>query len=298
MDKSVYIILVNYNGTQDTLECVESIRKSDYDNIHTIIVDNNSKDIEVLKSKLDQEDDITIISLNENLGFAKANNVGIEEALNNKANYVLLLNNDTVIENTLISKLVMNSQSHGDCVCVPKMYYFSEKNRIWYGGGEINKFTGNAKHSYMNELDNENMKLSYVTFATGCCMLIPHNVINKVGMLSTEYFMYCEDTDYCIKILSNNVQILFVPDAHLWHKVSKSTGGDLSPFTNYYITRNRLLYVKKFKKYFYFSAYYFSYITRVIRKLQAMVKHNDDLYRAFKYGIKDYKDGITGKYRY
>lgn len=298
MDKSVFIILVNYNGAKDTLECVESIRKNDYDNIYTIIVDNNSKDIGVLKSKLSKANDVTIISLKENFGFAKANNIGIEKALNNKADYVLLLNNDTVIEDTLVSKLVRNSQSHGDCVCVPKMYYYSEKNRIWYGGGEINRFTGNAKHSYMNELDNKNMNLSYVTFATGCCILIPRNVIDKVGMLSCEYFMYCEDTDYCIRILLNDFKILFVPEAHLWHKVSKSTGGSTSPFSNYYITRNRLIYVKKYKNFFFFTAKYFSILSRYLRKFQARMKYNKELYFAFKYGIDDFKNGITGKYRY
>lgn len=96
-------------------------------------------------------------------------------------------------------------------------------------------------------------------------MMISSETLKKVGLLDERYFMYCEDTDFCIRLCQNKVKIKYIPSAKLWHKVSSSTGGSDSAFSTYYITRNRIAYLKKYGKFFHVTAYPFSLLTRYIR---------------------------------
>lgn len=287
----IAIILVNYNGTNDTIECIESIKKSTYDNYKVIVVDNASpeKDCKKITKKFP---DVKLIESKENLGFSGGNNLGIKYALENDFDYIMLLNNDTIIDNLMINELLKNSDKN--TITAPKMYYYKEKNRIWYAGGKIDKITGSVKHYKMNEIDNNEDKISNVTFATGCCMMINADIIKRIGMLNDSYFMYCEDTDFCLNALSNNIKILYIPNAKLWHKVSVSSGGEGSPFSTYYITRNRFYYISKYKNYFAFTAMLYSFITRYIRILQYKFKKNN-IWKSIKKGVYDYKKKINGK---
>lgn len=287
---NVAIVLVNYNGFKDTIECIESIKANNFKNYKIIVVDNASfsDDAKIIKEKCN---DIILIKSKENLGFSGGNNLGIKYALDNKFDKILLLNNDTIIDADMIENLLKYSDD--STIVTPKMYYYDEKNVIWYGGGYINKFTGKANHYQINSEDQNDTDVKECTFATGCCIMIDSNIIEKCGYLSEEYFMYCEDTDYCLNLLKNNVKILYNPNAKLWHKVSKSTGGSLSEFSIYYMTRNRLIYLKKYKDYFYRTAYVYTILTRYIRMFQYWVK-KDNKYKALKKGIVDYKKCILG----
>lgn len=287
--KKVAVVLVNYNGLKDSVECIESIRKSDCsDDITIVLVDNASKVNEAGIIK-EQFGDVVVIRSEVNGGFSAGNNIGIKYALKAGFEYILLLNNDTIIDSHMVS--VLRNQCDEMVVTVPKMLYYSEPEKIWYGGGEINRWTGNAKHRRMNQIDNSNEE-EVVTFATGCCMMIHTDTLKKVGLLDESYFMYCEDTDFCIRLMQNNIKIKYIPSAKLWHKVSSSTGGEKSPFNTYYITRNRLNYVKKYKNEFYRTAYPFSLMSRLIR---LWTEKDDNIRRAFKNGIEDHKNGKIGR---
>lgn len=290
--ENIAIILVNYNGISDTIECIKSIKNIKNENYKIIVVDNNSKNSEAERIEKSFPE-IEIIKSNDNLGFSAGNNLGIMYAIKNEYEYILLLNNDTIIDPDMINNLLM--YSNNKTITVPKMYYYYDNRRIWYGGGNINKYTGRAMHNNMNKLDENLVEdVEECSFATGCCMLIHTDIIKKIGGLNEEYFMYCEDTEYSLKALMNGIKIVYVPKAKLWHKVSKSTGGAISAFSVYYMTRNRFMYMEEYKNYFSIFAYYFTLFTRYIRIIQYKMK-NDDIYKVIKKAIKDYKNKIIGR---
>lgn len=286
---SIAVILVNYNGLNDTIECIESLNKSER-KVSIIVVDNASEkcNAEIIEYKYS---DVTVIRSKINLGFSGGNNLGIKYALDRGFDFIMLLNNDTVIDSKMITNLLLAVEK--DTLVSPVMYYFDDKNSIWYGGGYINKFTGNAIHMNMNT-SNEIKKDFYCSFATGCCWLMSRKLIEEIGLLSEEYFMYCEDVDYCIRLQNSGKKIKLVSNAKLWHKVSKSSGGNNSPFSIYYITRNRLYYLKRYRDYFTVFAYPFSVITRFVRIFQFLLK-GEVAWKAFYKGIIDYYKGITGE---
>lgn len=292
--KTVAVLLVNYNGINDTIECINSLLKSQTAaNIRIVIVDNASKNDEAgTLEKL--YPDVHIIKSKENLGFGGGNNLGIKYLMDQDIDYILMLNNDTIVAEDMIDKLI--SADNGRCVCLPKMYYYDYPETIWYGGGYINKATGNAKHFQMNCIDKNSKDETVMscTFACFTCVLIRKDIIKDVGLFDEDYFIYCDDTDYSLRLLENSINILYIPSAHLWHKVSKSSGGLGSAASEYYITRNRFIYLKAHKKYFAFSAFTFSLISRYIRIAQYAVLGRKN-WRSIYKGIKDYFKGVRGR---
>lgn len=288
-NSKIATIVVNYNGLSDTIDCIKSVQKSKY-TCHIVVVDNASvgTDAEILRSIYPN---ITVIASKINGGFSYGNNLGIKWAIEHDYDFVLLLNNDTVIDENMISLL----HEHADevTITVPSMFYYSKPYLLWYGGGYVDKRTGNAKHKRINKIvDVDFMEPEDCTFATGCCMLLSTGVIKKIGMLEENFFMYCEDTEFCIRAIKNGIRIQYIPWAKLWHKVSSSTGGCDSPFSTYYMTRNRLRYIDLHKDFFYVTAKPFTLLTR---KIRAMTCKNEKVKEAFLRGIKDYKDGVLGK---
>lgn len=232
------IILVNYNGARDTLQCVRSIQQSTYTNYKIYIIDNNSinEDYALLQQL---QEDIQLIKLNENLGFSGGNNFGMRFAIDDSCEYILLLNNDTVIENNTLShmvKIINNNNNIGILGC--RIHYYSNKDLIWFAGGNLVKYMGTAKH--VVKMQNG---LKYVTFLTGCCMMIPKKVIESLGSLSEDYFLYFEDTDFCSKVTNSGWKLAVDLDAVVYHKVSSSTK-EYSDLYFYYNTRNRFLFIK------------------------------------------------------
>ena len=238
--EKVGIILLNYCNYNLTIDCIESIRQSTYQNYEIIVVDNNSPDHS--GKNLSQLEGIRFLQMEENLGFAAGNNRGIEVALSDGCEYVMLLNNDTVIDPNMIETLV--SRADANTVVVPKMYYFDVEGRkdiLWYAGGILKYKSSDGIHIGGKQEDSKQYSIEgEVTFATGCCMMIHRAILEKVGLLREEYFMYCEDTDYSIRLNKSNVRILYVPNAKLWHKVSSSSGGEMSKFIVYYVVRNKI----------------------------------------------------------
>ena len=227
-NENICIILVNYNGYDDTVECIKSIENSDYDNYKIILVDNGSKD----KNKILNDNYINnaadVIISEENLGFSGGNNLGIKYAQEKyDPEYYLLLNNDTVITKDTISNLKKGFDFDSKAgIITGKIYYFSEPKTIWAAGGKFNFNTGIADQPELGKIDDgvQYENTCEVSFATGCTMLISKQVINTVGYLEESYFLYAEDTDYCCRVLNAGFKIIYVGKALIYHKVSASTG--------------------------------------------------------------------------
>ncbi|MGL4992293.1 MAG: glycosyltransferase family 2 protein [Sarcina sp.] len=251
MEEKVGIILVNYNTSRDTILCIESLTKVEYTNFEIVVVDNNSKEdeIDILREYLKEKEKCLLIESKENLGFAGGNNVGIKHVKEQKTKYVLLLNCDTIVEKNFLNELVYNTENDEEKIgiSIGKIKYFSDKSKIWYAGGEINwnKFTG--EHFDEGKIDNNSTEMKYVTFATGCMMLINLCLVTNAE-LSREYFMYYEDVDFCAKILDQGLKIKYIPQSVIYHKIGSASGGEESPFTVEWATRGRMIFMKKYGK--------------------------------------------------
>lgn len=294
--KKIGIILVNYNGEKYNGECIESILESTYKNYEIIVVDNASSDNSVNLLEKNYGKRITLFKNSKNQGFSEANNIGIKIAQDKKCDYILLLNNDTVIMNDCIENMLKCSIDNNDSVVSPKIYYYDHKDTIWSAGAKMLWKKGLASQNGINKKDNgEYNERINVEFGTGCCLLIPMEVINKVGLLSREYFLYYEDTDYCIRILKEGFKIIYEPEAKLYHKVSASTGGEESYRYIYYNTRNRLLFNEKHNnsnKVYYLTYFY---LTRIIKIFLWLIKGKYELIQSTFEAIKDYRNGVIGK---
>lgn len=235
----VAIILVNYNGISDTIDCVKSLCKINYPNYDIIIVENASNDQEKIAKDVFLNKNAKILFSERNNGFSDGNNQGIEFALNNNAKYIVLLNNDTVVEPDFIDELVDTAQRHPDVgIVTGNIYYHSQPKNLWYSCGDYNTHTSVTK---MVRTTNKNE--DEVTFACGCLMLITAEAIRKVGMLDESFFLYSEDTEYCCRMIKNGYHIYWTSKAHIYHKVSSSTGEN-SDFQQYYLLRNNLLMIR------------------------------------------------------
>ena len=284
----VYIILVNYNGFDDTFVFIDSIKKKEKKiNYKIIVVDNNSTDDSV--KKLKKIKDIKLIISKKNLGFAGGNNLGIKYALKEDAKYILLLNNDTIITENLISNMIMEYERHDDLgILGCRIMYYDNKNLINFNGGKINYNKGtveiyNKKKKYFG---NE-AKFKYTDYLTGCCMLMNKKFIDSVGLLPEKYFMYYEDVDYCVKTKRKNYKMGILTDSVLYHKESSSSGGEQSPFSIKWNTRNRLLFIKKYCNKL--IAYPFFYLTRLMVIMNYKIRGRNDLIKALMEGIRDGK---------
>ena len=241
----VSIIILNWNGWRDTLACVESCHRLDWPNFNVVVVDNASSDgsEELLRQNLT---DVEIIQSGANLGFAGGNNVGIRHALERGANYVWLLNNDAVADPQALTTLVETMGNHPDAaIAGSKIFYHEEPRKIWSAGGMWEKGRLHLRQRGANEMDQGQFEeLSEVDSVSGCSMLVRSTVIEKIGLMDEEYFLYWEDSEWCARSRSRGYKVLFVPDSKVWHKVSVSTRQS-SFLQYYYYTRNGFLFLRE-----------------------------------------------------
>jgi GT2 family glycosyltransferase len=242
----VSIVLLNLNGYRDTHDCLESLRHVRYPNFDVILVDNASSDDSVLRLQKEFPE-VKLLRSRENLGFSGGNNLGIENALDSNADYVLLLNNDTTVDPDFLGELVEVGQSDPRIgILGPKIFHYSDPKRIWYAGGYVKYGIGACRHLGQDQLDQEGKfaRVEDTGFVTGCAMLIKSSLFREIGLLDPKLFLYWEDSDFCMRAKKVRNRLIFVPNAFVWHKISRTCGPE-SPFTLYLITRNQLAWVTK-----------------------------------------------------
>lgn len=286
LKQNTYIVLVNYRNPNVTVDCIESLKKTGIPLEHIVVVDNNSPDnsLDVLSSVKG----ITLISSEVNGGFSYGNNLGIKYAMEHNCSSVILLNNDTVVEKDFFAQIF-----HGDgySVNVPKIYYYSNPDILWYAGGKIDFKRGRQVHFGENVKDgDEFFKEQDVDYASGCCMMIPRKVLEKVGLLAEEYFMYWEDMDYSLRLKEAGIKIHYLPNAKVWHKVGMS-GGSESEMAIYYSNRNRFFLMNKYK--FSKTAWLYTMSTRLIKYVFSLFSRSNN--RVILRAWKDYRNGNMGK---
>ena len=345
----VSIIILNWNGWKDTMECLESLYKINYPNYDIIVIDNDSKDESIEKineycngnikisskffkyskenkpikvfevnedkarnkkflkkddyEKLNPNKRMILIKNKDNYGFAGGNNVGIKFSLDVlNPDYVLLLNNDTVVDKDFLIEMVKVAESDEKIGVVgSKIYYYDYKGRndvIWgLGGGGVDSKTGRTWHYYSKKIDDKNYNdIIECGYITGCSMLIRNNVLKILKGFDENYFCYYEDTDLSIRCKKLGYKLVCATKSILWHKVSVSSGGEFSPTSIYYGPRNKILFVKKhnnFIKYLLFLIWFLTY--KHARRFVSFVFLHKKPY-LLKYYYKGVWDGIIENY--
>jgi GT2 family glycosyltransferase len=240
----VITVILNTNKREDTLACLASLAKTTYPNLRNIVLDNASTDgsAEAIRQ---QFPDAHLVSLTQNLGYAGNNNVGIQAALEMGADWVFVLNEDTLLDPDCISKLVEVGESDGKIgVLGPLVYHADEPSVIQSAGGVITP-QWDAIQIGMNEDDRgqyaQPMDVGYIS---GCGILVRSNAIKQNGMIDARYFYYWEETEWCIRLNRAGWRIVNVPAAKMWHK-GVQRHYNPKPSVAYYAVRNRLATMRK-----------------------------------------------------
>lgn len=239
----VSIIAVNYNNTVVTCDLLESLKRISYPNFEVIIVDNASKvapNAEIAACFPAAR----VINSPVNSGFAGGNNLGIKAA---KGSYLFLVNNDTEFTEGLIEGLLEIFEQYPDAgMASPKFHYFFDKGTIEYAGYKIvDPLTGRNSMIGCGEKDNGQYdQISVTNYAHGGAMMIPRAVLEEVGLMPEVFFLYYEEFDWCEQFKRKGYKIYYQYKSLIYHKESMTTGKN-SPLKTYYITRNRLLFMRR-----------------------------------------------------
>jgi len=251
----VFIIVLNWNGRDDTLECLRSLQKLDYPNFDTIVVDNGSTDgsENAIRTSFPLAQ---FIQTGKNLGYAGGNNVGIRFALSHGADYVWLLNNDTTVDPQALTALVETAAADPGIAFVgSKIYYYDKPDVIWCAGGTIDLAEGGrTDHPGMGQEDRGQFEsISDVGYVTGCSLLASRAAIEAIGLLPEEYFLYFEETDWNLAAQKKGYRTVMAPASHVWHKYALA--GDYKGRFIYYSSRNRIHIVRKYAPRHIFKAF-------------------------------------------
>ena len=242
----ISIIILNWNGKKDTIECISSLQDLKHPNFSIIVADNGSTDDSVDSIK-NVYPDIFILENGENLGFAEGNNRAITYAFNNGAEAVVILNNDTIVDPGLLSSFCTSFDNlPNPGILGTVSFYYDKPDVIWAAGGEWDATRLELKHICCNEREEDlPSKEPYsVNYAIGCALFVHRSVVEKIGLMDPQFFLNFEENDWCQRAIKSGLINYTVPNAKIWHKVSSSFGGE-SPLWKYYMTRNLLLWSKR-----------------------------------------------------
>lgn len=251
---TVYIIVLNYNGSDDTITCLNSLLKISYNNYKIVIVDNASTDksidaINLYMKDTESIDMIKLIVSKKNGGYGYGNNLGIKYALSKNADYILVLNNDTIVSTSFLEPLVATCVSDSSIgICGGQIFYADKPDVFWFNGGTYNACTGRIIHKDIGKINQGQLPEKNTTFISGCMWLIPKRIFHDVGMINEEYFMYIEDLEFTQRVLEKGYRLKVVENSKIYHSVGGSSGGEMSAFTIYWMTKNCLLFMKKHMK--------------------------------------------------
>lgn len=261
--KKIFIVMINYGDSKNTIECLDSFLKLQVDrfSLDVVVVDNlPSKRIEINAEDY-KKLNLFIVFNEKNTGFSGGMNTGIKYALGKGADYVLIHNNDTLVKEDFLEKLFdFMEKDTAIGIASPKIYfakgYEFHKNRyknedlgkvIWYAGGVMDWQNVIGNHNGVDEVDHGQFDTSMETdFATGCSMIVRKEVFEKVGMFDEKYFLYYEDNDLCQRAKKQGFKNFYISSSIIWHKNAGSTGGSGSTLQDYFITRNRLYFGMKY----------------------------------------------------
>lgn len=244
----VVSVVLNWNGRDDTLRCLESLAATTWP-AHTILLVDNASADGTCEAVRDRFPEVRVVRNAENLGFAGGNNVGLREALALEANFAFVVNNDTVVEPACIELLVEEAQRLEPVGAVCPLIVFEEpRDTIWFAGATFDPRRGRSGRmlGYGARDRGQYQRTCETERATGAAMLIPAPALQEVGLFDEELFLQYEDVDLSLRLRRAGRGIFMAPRARVIHRVSRSSGGEYSPLVAYFVIRNHLTVCERY----------------------------------------------------
>ena len=226
MNVDIWIVVLNWNGVEDTFACLRSLAGVLSPSFRVLVVDNGSIDQSADRIRR-AFPDVELLLLPSNLGYAAGNNAGFKRVMEMHAEFVIFLNNDTVVDEGFLGPLIETLQRHPSVgIAVPKIFYWDRPDTLWYGGGSVRISTGLIAHVGLRKKDAPEYSCPGMTgYATGCCLAMRCRDFYTVGGFDELFTMYAEDVDLSLRVRSLGMTIEYVPSSRIWHKVSASLHG-------------------------------------------------------------------------
>jgi len=296
---SIAVVIVNYNGYELTRDCLNSFTKVTYCNYTLIVVDNASNDNSIPRLKVEFPQ-VQYVECPKNSGFTGGNNLGIKRAHELAAEYVFLLNNDTVVSENILDELISFSINNPDIGIVgPLTFFYEAMDTISFGGGNINRNTGMYYHlNKGKKLGDLQDSVIYCSFLEGAAMFMRTDLALEVEGLSNVYFLTSEESELCVRVADKGFKLAVITSCSVWHKISQSLKGG-STLRDYYIFRNKLLFVKRNARNMGLSDlaslawFYFKCFASSVRR-----DRNCATAKGILFALIDFFAGVTGPGRY
>lgn len=248
---SVWAVVLGYNHPDDTIECLRSLAQTQYEPLTILYVDNGSE-MAACEQVMRSVPRGGVLRLDPNAGVAGGLNAGLRHALKNGADYVVLLNNDTTVDPQLVRHLAAAAEAHPDAgMLVPKIYYYAHPDTIWSAGSAFRRFPPVV---YMRKTrgpdDGRFDQPQTIGFTTFCVVMFSRAMLENAGLLDADYHFFYEDYDLSLRIREAGFRLWYVPEAHAWHKVSKTSGaGTRNPQFWRTYGRSEAIFRRKFRRY-------------------------------------------------
>jgi len=241
------VIILNWNGRKYLEACFASLRRQTFRDFDVLLMDNASQDgsVEYVAHEFPE---VRVLQLSDNLGFCRANNLGIEDALARGSEFILLLNNDTTVAPECLERMfaAMSEDPRAAVVC-PKILFMDYPDIFWYAGADFSLWTSRSHYTGWRQKDESQYdERRLITQATGCAMLVRASAATEVGFLDERMWAYVEDVDWSIRFLRKGYRLLYEPKARVWHHDGGTSVSGGSQFRRQYLTtRNLLLLCRK-----------------------------------------------------
>ena len=241
--QQVFVVIPTWNLRKVLIECLQSLLQSEGICFKTIVVDNASTDGTPEAIQMNFKKDVTVLLSEHNLGFAGAINMGVKFALDAGAEYIFILNNDTLMEPETLKNLAKLFECQDKVgIISPIIYYANPEDKIWNMGDRHligPPLTWHVTKQHFNQTH------LYVDYVTGCAMMVRRNVFEQIGFFNEDYIMYFEDADFCFRAQAEGFKLLVTTEARLWHKVSTSSRQAI-PQRIYYQNRSRVIFLNRY----------------------------------------------------
>ncbi len=293
---AVVLLTVTYQSAGFIDEWAASVRALRYPNLRIVVVDSASTDgtVDRVRELLPQAD---VIAGQENFGFARGNNVGLDRALAGPCDFVLFMNSDATTTPDALDRLL--SVADDRTVAIPKILWYFDHRIISTHAGGFDWTLGLFRDTFHGKPDGPASSVPReLETASFCCALVPRALFTEVGRFDEAFFMYYEETDLLKRARDRGFRIRYVPDAVVYHRESGSSGGGwMTPFKLYYATRNRPYLVRKHQRsalrYAFFTLYFWA--TRIPQGLGLLARGQQVMLRAMLLGVADYYRGRMGR---
>lgn len=235
----VYVIILNWNGAEDTAQCLASLQLAREAGASLLVVDNGSTDGS--EDRLTRQfPDVQILQTGRNLGYTGGNNAGLAAAIQAGAQYLCVLNNDTTAATNFLPALMARATESSHDVALSPVIRYASRDGIWFAGGTVDEETGLGRHLQRGEFDPDARSAYGTDLLTGCCLFAPTPVWQRVGLFDDRFFLNFEDTQWSLRARLEGIQLEVVPQSVIHHKVSASFRGPSATLGSFYYARNGL----------------------------------------------------------